>query len=184
LKEPVTLSEIRLWRCRENIMRWCEEHDVGFILGLVKNKRLGRAIGKELHEAQEQFEQSGQATRVFKDFTYRTRKSWSRERRVVGKAEQLSKGANPRFVVTSLSSAEVDARTLYEDRYCARGDKQPSMPDPTSGERRAVVKQASKSSNCFCSPIGPALRQCGPIKCASGFRRWLTCYSSPSANSV
>ncbi len=108
--------------CRDNIMRWCEEHDVGFILGLAKNKRLGRAIGKELHEAQEQFEQTGKAARVFKDFTYRTRTSWSRERRVIGKAEQLSKGANPRFVVTSLSSAEVDARTLYEDRYCARGD--------------------------------------------------------------
>ena len=103
-------------------MRWCEEHDVGFILGLAKNKRLGRAIGKELHEAQEQFEQTGKAARVFKDFTYRTRQSWSRERRVIGKAEQLSKGANPRFVVTSLSSEEVDARTLYEDRYCARGD--------------------------------------------------------------
>ena len=108
--------------CRENIMRWCEEHDVGFILGLAKNKRLKRAIGKELHEAKQQFQQTGKATRVFKDFTYRTHKSWSRERRVIGKAEHLSKGANPRFVVTSLSAEEVDARKLYEDRYCARGD--------------------------------------------------------------
>ena len=108
--------------CRENIMRWCEEHDVGFILGLAKNKRLKRAIGQELHEAKQRFQQTGKAARVFKDFTYRTRKSWSRERRVIGKAEHLSKGANPRFVVTSLSAEEVDARTLYEDRYCARGD--------------------------------------------------------------
>ncbi len=108
--------------CREKIMRWCEAHDVGFILGLAKNKRLKRAIGKELHEAEEQFGQTGKAARVFKDFTYRTRKSWSRERRVIGKAEHLEKGANPRFVVTSLSPEEVDARTLYEDRYCARGD--------------------------------------------------------------
>lgn len=108
--------------CRENIMYWCEQHNVGFILGLAKNRRLGRAIGKELHEAKSQFQQTGKASRVFKDFTYRTRKSWSSERRVIGKAEHLSKGANPRFVVTSLSSEAVDARTLYEDRYCARGD--------------------------------------------------------------
>ena len=108
--------------CRDNIMRWCEEHDVDFILGLAKNRRLKRAISKELHEAKQQFQQTGKATRVFKDFTYRTRKSWSRERRVIGKAEHLSKGANPRFVVTSPSPEEVDARALYEERYCARGN--------------------------------------------------------------
>ena len=59
---------------------------------------------------------------MFKDFTYRTHKSWSRSRRVVGKAEHLNKGANPRFVVTNLSAEEFDTRTLYEDEYCARGE--------------------------------------------------------------
>ena len=59
---------------------------------------------------------------MFKDFTYRTRKSWSRERRVVGKAEHLAQGANPRFVVTSLAAERFDARALYEDLYCARGE--------------------------------------------------------------
>lgn len=108
--------------CRDEIMRWCEDHDVGFLLGLAKNKRLKRIIGQELHQAQQQFAQTGRAARVFKDFTYRTRKSWSRARRVVGKAEHLAKGANPRFVVTSLSPEASDARTLYEERYCARGD--------------------------------------------------------------
>jgi hypothetical protein len=108
--------------CREQIMRWCEENQVDFIFGLAKNKRLNRALGQELHEAKELFEQTGQSARVFKDFPYRTRKSWSRPRRVIGKAEHLRKGANPRFVVTSLSAERVDARTLYEERYCARGD--------------------------------------------------------------
>jgi hypothetical protein len=108
--------------CREPIMRWCEEHGVDYILGLAKNKRLGRILGKELHEAKEQFAQTGQAARCYKDFTYRTRKSWSRERRVIGKAEHLAKGANPRFVVTSLSAERVDAQTLYEERYCGRGE--------------------------------------------------------------
>jgi hypothetical protein len=108
--------------CRESIMRWCEENGVDYLFGLAKNKRLIRAIGKELHEAKEQFEQTGAAARVFKDFTYRTKKSWSKERRVVGKAEHLKKGANPRFVVTSLSTKHAAAAPLYEQSYCQRGD--------------------------------------------------------------
>lgn len=108
--------------CRENLMAWCETNGVDFVLGLAKNARLQRILGKELHEAKVRHEATGQASRVFKDFTYRTRKSWSRERRVVGKAEHLAKGSNPRFVVTSLSAEEFDARLLYEDVYCARGE--------------------------------------------------------------
>ncbi len=78
--------------CREPLMRWCDENRVDYVLGLAKNARLQRILGCELHEAKLQFEATGQPSRVFKDFTYRTRKSWSRERRVVGKAEHLSKG--------------------------------------------------------------------------------------------
>lgn len=108
--------------CRERIMNWCESNEVDYVLGLAKNVRLKRALGQELHEAKLQFEATGKASRVFKDFHYKTRKSWSRKRRVIGKAEHLAKGANPRFVVTSLSVKEFDAQTLYEKEYCARGD--------------------------------------------------------------
>jgi len=108
--------------CRESILSWCEENNVDYVIGLAKNQRLTRAIGGELHQAQQQFEATGQASRVFKDFQYSTRKSWSRQRRVIGKAEHLEKGPNPRFVVTSLPAERVDAKTLYEDRYCARGE--------------------------------------------------------------
>jgi hypothetical protein len=108
--------------CREPLMRWCEENRVHYVLGLAKNTRLQRILGKELHEAKLRCEATGQAARVFKDFTYQTRKSWHCARRVVGKAEHLAKGSNPRFVVTSLSPAELDARTLYESLYCARGE--------------------------------------------------------------
>jgi hypothetical protein len=108
--------------CRENLMRWCEDHDVDYVFGLAKNNRLTRILGKELHEAQQVFEALGQPARVFKDFLYRTRKSWRRERRVVGKAEHLAKGANPRFVVTSLSAERDPAQPLYEKRYCGRGE--------------------------------------------------------------
>ncbi len=108
--------------CREHLMRWCEANGVDYLFGMAKNQRLLRIVGRELHEAKTQFEQTGQPARVFKDFTYRTHKSWSRERRVVGKAEHLAKGANPRFVVTSLRPEQFAAQTLYEQEYCARGD--------------------------------------------------------------
>lgn len=108
--------------CRENLMSWCEAGGVDYLFGLAKNARLRRIIGRQMHEAQLAFEATGQACRQFTEFSYQTRKSWSRARRVVGKAEHLAKGANPRFVVTSLTSQESDARALYEDRYCARGD--------------------------------------------------------------
>ena len=108
--------------CREELMRWCEAQGVDYVIGLSKNSRLLRILGKELHEAKQGFEQTGQPARVFQDFRYRTRKSWSRERRVVGKAEHLEKGPNPRFVVTSLSSEKFGAQELYEDEYCGRGD--------------------------------------------------------------
>jgi hypothetical protein len=72
--------------------------------------------------AKAQHEATQRPARAFKDFRYQTRQSWACERRVVGKAEHLAKGENPRFVVTSLSMQALDARALYEDLYCARGD--------------------------------------------------------------
>ena len=108
--------------CREHIMLWCELNNVDYVLGLAKNERLKREISAELEQAKTTFDQTNQSARVFKDFEYRTLKSWSRSRRVVGKAEYLEKGENPRFVVTSLSPERIDARKLYEQLYCARGD--------------------------------------------------------------
>jgi hypothetical protein len=89
---------------------------------LAKNRCLCRIIGAELQSAQADFQQSGKPARRFRDFSYRTRKSWRRARRVVAKAEHLEKGSNPRFVVTSFSAEQMEARSLYEDFYCARGD--------------------------------------------------------------
>jgi hypothetical protein len=95
---------------------------VDYVIGLAKNKRLVRTIGKQLHEAKMRFDESKKAARVFTDFDYKTRKSWSRERRVIAKAEHLSKGDNPRFVVTSMGAGQMEARALYEDFYCQRGE--------------------------------------------------------------
>jgi hypothetical protein len=107
---------------REELMAWCETHSVDYILGLAKNTRLIAEIAAELEAVKAQSEASGTAVRTFKDFRYQTRDSWSRERRVVGKAEHIPGKSNPRFVVTSLSAEAIDARTLYEDEYCARGE--------------------------------------------------------------
>jgi hypothetical protein len=109
--------------CRDYLMRWCEANQVDFLFGLAKNPRLLRIIGAEMQQAKEEFQRTGEPARVFKDFEYRTHKSWSRSRRVVGKAEHIAGDkANPRFVVTSLPPQEFDGRTLYEKEYCARGD--------------------------------------------------------------
>ena len=108
--------------CRESIMQWCEAPGVGVVLGLARNRRLTRALGAAMHEARSVHGRTGKPARRFRDFTDRTRKSWSRERRVVGKAEYLSKGENPRFVVTNLSARKAAARRLYEKLYCARGE--------------------------------------------------------------
>jgi len=107
---------------REALMHWCETEDIDFIFGLAKNARLKAEIEGEMAQARAEQEQTGQAARRFRDFRYRTRKSWSGERRVVGKAEQLPGKANPRFVVTSFESERWPAQALYERLYCARGE--------------------------------------------------------------
>ena len=120
--------EVEIWIradsgfARERIMAWCEANRVEYVLGLARNPRLHRAIGGELEQARQGLERTGRPARRFKDFRYRTRKSWSRERRVIGKAEQLPGKANPRFVVTSLPKERIRAATLYKRIYCARGD--------------------------------------------------------------
>jgi Transposase DDE domain group 1 len=108
--------------CRDHLMAWCEASGVDYLFGLAKSARLLRALAPEMAQAEEQFRRDGQPARVFKDFRYRTLDSWSRERRVVGKAEYLAKGPNPRFVATSLSPEEFAAQAAYEQAYCGRGD--------------------------------------------------------------
>lgn len=107
---------------RETLMAWCEAHQVDYVLGLARNDRLVAEIEEDLEIVAERYRVAQKPQRQFRDFTYRTRKSWSRSRRVVGKAEHLAKGANPRFIVTSLSRQQIGGKDLYERVYCARGE--------------------------------------------------------------
>ena len=108
--------------CREELMGWCESNQVHYLFGLARNKRLSKIIGAQMQQARLLHRTTGKAARVFTGFAYIARKSWSRARRVVAKAEYLDKGDNPRFVVTSLSPDRWSDQNLYQKFYCARGE--------------------------------------------------------------
>jgi hypothetical protein len=107
---------------REELMAWCEANSVDFLFGLAKNDRLIAEIETELDLAEAKSRRTGRPERRFKSFMWMTRRTWSRKRRVVAKAEWTQGEPNPRFVVTSLARNECKAKHLYENVYCARGN--------------------------------------------------------------
>ncbi len=107
---------------REALMTWCEANSVDYVFGLARNPRLEKRIAAALAEAHRAARASGEAARVYRDFLWSTKDSWSRRRRVIAKAEWTGDSANPRFVVTSLKPDRWPAKALYEDLYCARGE--------------------------------------------------------------
>jgi Transposase DDE domain group 1 len=154
--------------CREKLMSWCEQQGVDYVLGLAKNSRLRSKLRKAMREARQQYRQSGQGARIFTEFRYRTRKSWSRRRRVIGKAEYLAKGENPRFVVTSLPAAALEARALYEEFYCARGEMENRIKEQQLGlfaDRTSTAYLRSNQLRLYFSSIAycllEALRRLG-----------------------
>jgi hypothetical protein len=109
--------------CRETLMAWCEsEVDIDYLFGLAQNARLKKQIEAEMAQAEQQYAATKTPARRFTEFFYSTQDSWSRQRRVIAKAEHLDKGSNPRFVVTSLPAEQIGAQELYEKVYCARGE--------------------------------------------------------------
>ena len=145
---------------REEIMRWCEENGVDFILGLAQNKRLVKAIAEELGQAKQQFEATKQPARVFKELRYQTLNTWSRERRVVAKAEHLEKGANPRFVVTSLTIEARAAQALYEEDYCGRGEMENRIKEQQLhlfADRTSCATTRANQVRLYCSSIAYVL---------------------------
>ena len=108
--------------CREALMSWCEAHQIDYVFGFARNERLRHIIEPQMQQAAALYRKSGQAARVFTEFTYETNTSWSRPRRVIAKAEQIEGKENPRYVVTSLAADSWPAGKLYAELYCARGD--------------------------------------------------------------
>jgi hypothetical protein len=147
--------------CREELMAWCEANAVDYVLGLAKNDRLRAEIAAELAQASEQYQQTGQAARIFKEFRYQTRESWERTRRVVAKAEHLEKGSNPRFVVTSLPSQEWAAQALYEELYCARGEMENRIKEQLMlfADRTSTAYLRSNQIRLYFSSLAYSLMQ-------------------------
>ena len=118
--------------CREELLAWCENNDVGYVFGFARNKRLRRIIGRAMQEAKQEHRRTGKPARVFCEFAYRTKKSWSRTRRVIAKAEHIEGKENPRYLVTSLDKEAWSAQKLYERLYCARGEMENRIKEQLS----------------------------------------------------
>jgi hypothetical protein len=115
--------------CRWRLLRWCEDHEVGYIVGLAKNPRVLGLAQSFIERSQADFKAQQQKQRLFGEVKYRA-ESWDRERRVLVKAEHADKGSNPRFVVTNL---EGDAQKLYDELYCARGEMENRIKEQQLG---------------------------------------------------
>lgn len=133
--------------CRSDLMDWCDDNGVDYIIGFSRSSRLVAKIAKQLKKAKKKFWKTQEPARYFRDFNFRTLTSWTRSRRVVGKAEQLRGKENPRFVVTSLSKDEFSAQELYEDLYCARGDMENRIKEQQLGLFADRTSSTSFSAN-------------------------------------
>jgi hypothetical protein len=118
--------------CRDGLMTWCEGNGVDFVFGLARNPRLEEILAPTLRQAAALYNQTQKPARIFTEFQYETLHSWSRTRRVIGKAEQIEGKANPRYVVTSLDAAAWPPQKLYEELYCARGDMENRIKEQLS----------------------------------------------------
>jgi Transposase DDE domain group 1 len=148
--------------CREEILSWCEANAVDYVIGLAKNDVLIREIEADLEKANQKFQKTGKAARLFKEFQYTTKESWSRKRRVIAKAEHLAKGSNPRFVVTSLPSRQLGARYIYERTYCARGDMENRIKEQQLGmfaDRTSTATMRANQLRLYFSSVAYILMQ-------------------------
>lgn len=153
--------------CREALMQWCEAHRVDYVLGLARNARLTAMIAPALAAVEATSRQMSAPVRDFVELTYETLDSWSRPRRVVAKAEYLATAgasgegkANPRFVVTSLPSAALEARALYEDLYCARGEMENRIKEQQLmlfADRTSAATMRANQLRLYCSSIAYVL---------------------------
>jgi len=167
--------------CRDELMDWCEQqHHVDYLFGLARNKRLVRMIGKPMHEVYQQCMATNKPARQFAELDYRTRKSWSRSRRVVAKAEHLPgverDKANPRFVVTSLPAERIDARMLYEEQYCPRGEAENRIKEcqlDLFGHRLSTTAFRANQLRLWMAAVAYAFSR-ALIRLALGGTRWAT----------
>ncbi len=140
--------------CRDELMTWCEDNGVDYLFGLSRNPRLAERIARQLRKSRRRCLSTGESSRRLCDFRYRTRRSWSRTRRVVAKGLPDPRGLNARFVVTSLGCKRAGAQALYEDLYCARGENRGAAAYSPTGPRPRPANQLRLDFATFASRGG------------------------------
>lgn len=115
--------------CRWRMLRWCEDHQVGYVVGLAKNSKVLGLAQELIDQAAADYQAQGKKQRLFGEVSYAAG-TWDRPRRVLVKAEHSDKGSNPRFVVTNLES---DPQELYDQVYCARGEMENRIKEQQLG---------------------------------------------------
>lgn len=198
---------------REAIFAWCEDNGVDYVTGIARNRRLERLLEPALERAEDECAETGEPTRLYEELEYRTLETWSRSRRVVGKAEITERGPNPRFVVTSFATDEVDGQTLYEELYCARGDMENRIKEQqldlfstrTSGQLmrvnqmrlwlssvaytlidalRRIALEGTKLANAYCGTIRRRLLKIGARIRVTVRKVWVSLASSHPAEAI
>ena len=147
--------------CREELMRWCEERGLFYLIGLKGNTRLVARIKKHLHRSCVEHLRTGLPARKYLSFYYRTRRSWSRSRRVIAKAEYTEGKDNPRFIVTHLPrELQYSAQQLYEELYCPRGEMENRIKEQQLylfADRSSCRKMAANQLRLWFSALGYVL---------------------------
>ena len=115
--------------CRHEMLTWCENKDVNYIVGIARNNKLERSLKPLMQVAKKNFEETDEKQKLFIQFSYAA-KSWANEKKIIGKAEYTKDGANPRFIVTNING---DPKDLYENLYCARGDMENRIKEKQLG---------------------------------------------------
>jgi hypothetical protein len=159
--------------CRDELMSWCEANRVDYVFGFARNDRLRMRIEPQMQQAQAEHARTGQAARVFTEFAYETRDSWSRARRVVAKAEQIEGKENPRYVVTSLGAEAWPAQALYEKLYCERGEMENRIKEQMSlfADRLSTETMRSNQLRLYLSSLAYVL-VCGLRRLALKGSEW------------
>jgi hypothetical protein len=147
--------------CREELLRWCEEHGLFYVIGVQRNTRLVERIKKHLHRSCAQHARTGLPARRYVSFYYRTRRSWSRSRRVIAKAEYTEGKENPRFIVSNLPrEPRYSAQKLYEEQYCPRGEMENRIKEQQLylfADRSSCMKMSANQVRLWFSAVGYVL---------------------------
>ena len=136
--------------CSPEVLTWCRTNGIDYILGVAPTKTLRRHIGDLEASTKARFDatpKNGKARR-FKEF-FDGAASWSRVERIIARVEAGADGTDTRFIVTNLDTR--NARVLYEDVYCRRGQAEniKSWKTHLAADRTSCTKATANQLRLF-----------------------------------